>query len=82
MSYSLLLHYKGCTIVYVPCTTDATPWNVISVQYTNGQEQSMCYDVDSDCYSVAVFGVRKNGWLDTTPAKAQVINVQLMGMIH
>ena len=78
VSYSLLLHYKGCTTVYLPCSTEA-PWNAISVQYTNGQEQSICYDVDSDCYSVAVFGVSMNGLLDTTPAKAQIINILLKG---
>ena len=70
VSYSLLPHYEGCTTVFLPCSTDhESLWNAIHVQYTNGQEQNVCYDiVKGQCYSVAVFGMGKNGLLDSAPA--------------
>ena len=68
--------------MYVPCTTEALhdQWNAISVHYTNGQEQTVCIEVDDECYSVAVFGMNKNGLLDTTPATAQLVTVKRMGI--
>ena len=55
-------------MVYLPCTTEL-PWNyTISVQYMSAHEQTMCIKVDNGSYSFAVFGVNRNGLLDTTPA--------------
>ena len=72
LSYSLRALYSGCSMVYLQCTTESL-WNYeISVQYMSAHEQTMCINVGNGSYSFAVFGVNRNGLLDTTPALTKI----------
>ena len=74
ITYSLKNNYLGCTIIHVPCIADGI-WDPISVYYLNAQTQTTCFSVASVCnHTIALFGVGKNGAVDSVPAKTFLIN--------
>ena len=78
ISYSMKVNYLGCTVIYHPCILGGVQ-NFISIYYTNEQSQNTCLSAATGCFSIAVFGVRKNGLMDQLPAKTYLPTAGVIG---